>query len=60
MKRLCRWIDRLAKDVEGPTAVEYAVMVGFIIGVCVLAIAQFGTSTNTVYNKQAGKIITAS
>ena len=31
---------------DGPTAVEYAVMLGLIIMVCVLSIGQLGTTTS--------------
>jgi pilus assembly protein Flp/PilA len=34
---------------DGPTAVEYAVMLAFIISVCVTAITAVGTKTNSVY-----------
>jgi pilus assembly protein Flp/PilA len=34
---------------EGPTAVEYAVMMALIIIVCVTAIATIGTKTNTTF-----------
>lgn len=34
---------------EGPTAVEYAVMLAFIITVCVAAVTSLGTSTNAAF-----------
>jgi pilus assembly protein Flp/PilA len=36
---------------EGPTAVEYAVMLAFIIIVCVVAIQSVGTVTNSNFSK---------
>jgi pilus assembly protein Flp/PilA len=34
------------KDESGPTAVEYAVMLALIIGVCITAIGFFGSSAS--------------
>jgi pilus assembly protein Flp/PilA len=35
---------------DGPTAVEYAVMLALIVVVCIAAITSIGTATNGVYN----------
>jgi pilus assembly protein Flp/PilA len=40
---------RFLGNEEGPTAVEYAVMLALIITVCVVAIATLGSNTNNVY-----------
>ena len=37
------------KKEDGPTAVEYAVMLALIIAVCVAAIATLGANVNDVY-----------
>jgi pilus assembly protein Flp/PilA len=37
------------REEEGPTAVEYAVMLALIIAVCVGAIATLGNNANSVY-----------
>ncbi len=37
-------IRRFFLSEDGPTAVEYAVMLGLIIVVCVTAVASFGTA----------------
>jgi pilus assembly protein Flp/PilA len=50
------WIARLVSRDDGPTAVEYAVMLGLIIIVCITAIqavavypkAQFNTVANSI------------
>jgi pilus assembly protein Flp/PilA len=47
------------KSEEGPTAVEYAVMLSLIIVVCVGAITTLGSNTNKTFTS-AGKAITAS
>ena len=35
---------------DGPTAVEYAVMLALIIVVCIIGIQAVGTSTSAVFN----------
>jgi pilus assembly protein Flp/PilA len=49
---MCRLADALVRFLEGedgPTAVEYAVMLAFIIVVCVVAIATLGSNANGTY-----------
>ena len=41
---------------DGPTAVEYAVMLAFIIIVCITAIAALGTNVNATFNSMASKM----
>jgi pilus assembly protein Flp/PilA len=42
-------VARFCKREDGPTAVEYAVIAGLIIVVCVAAIAVVGSNTNSVF-----------
>jgi pilus assembly protein Flp/PilA len=49
----------LASD-DGPTAVEYAVMLAMIIMVCVGAIQVLGTNTAAKYTEMAAKMPTGS
>ena len=44
---------------DGPTAVEYAVMLALIIVVCIGAITTLGKNTNTTYTS-VGKAISSS
>ena len=37
---------RLLRDESGPTAVEYAVMLALIIGVCIGAVSFFGSTAS--------------
>ena len=60
MNRLGQRIMQFLRTEDGPTAVEYAVMAAAVIAVCVLAIAQFGQTTSSIYTNQADKISTAS
>lgn len=41
--------ERFLKSEDGPTTVEYAVMVAFIISVCVVAISAIGINTNAIF-----------
>jgi pilus assembly protein Flp/PilA len=41
---------------EGPTAVEYAVMLSLIIAVCLTAITSIGTKASSVFSKVANSI----
>ncbi len=41
-------VDFLAKE-DGPTAVEYAVMLALIIVVCIAAITTLGKNANTTF-----------
>ncbi len=50
------WIDRIRMFIcseEGPTAVEYSVMLMLIIMICLAAIALIGTETNTTYENMS-------
>ncbi|HMF11180.1 MAG TPA: Flp family type IVb pilin [Gemmataceae bacterium] len=52
------WLDaavRFARNEDGPTAVEYAVMLALIIVVCFVAIASVGNAANTNFNNVALK-----
>jgi len=40
---------RFAKSEDGPTAVEYAVMLSLIVVVCLIAIQAVGTNTSTAF-----------
>ncbi len=57
-KGICvsKWYDRLKRLVEaedGPTAVEYAVMLALIIVVCIAAITTLGSNANQTFNNAA-------
>lgn len=48
--RFVRRAVAFLKGEDGPTAVEYAVMLALIIVVLVAAIGNIGSSTNAMYN----------
>jgi len=47
--------DFLARE-DGPTAVEYAVMLSLIIVVCLAAVSLLGTNASSTFNKVASSI----
>jgi pilus assembly protein Flp/PilA len=49
MKELMRSIERFLVSEDGPTAVEYAVMLALIVVVCLGAIQAVGTNANTTF-----------
>ena len=53
MKSFLAHVDRFLKSEDGPTAVEYAVMVALIIIVCITAIRGLSTSIQTTFNTAA-------
>ena len=55
-KRLLRFLQRE----DGPTAVEYAVMLALIIVVCLTAITNVGTNAKATYTTVSGKLSTTS
>ena len=53
MRNLASSVHRLLVSEEGPTAVEYAVMLAMIVIVCIAAIRAVGTSTNATFETLA-------
>jgi pilus assembly protein Flp/PilA len=53
MKSLVLKVRRFLVSEDGPTAVEYAVMLALIVIVCLTAIRSIGTKANSAYNKVA-------
>jgi pilus assembly protein Flp/PilA len=47
---------RFLKGEDGPTAVEYAVMLSLIIAVCLVAITALGTTTNATFTSVSNAI----
>jgi len=50
MSRLFHKVCRFLRDEDGPTAVEYAVMLALIVVVCIAAITALGTNANATFN----------
>ena len=60
MKRLVQKIARFLKKEDGPTAVEYAVMLALIIVVCLVAITTLGSQANDTFSNVGNKLKAAS
>ena len=52
-------INRFVLEEDGPTAVEYAVIVGLIIGVCLASITFLGNKTNASFGTSSTAIANA-
>lgn len=50
LNRLARAVSNFVKREDGPTAVEYAVMLALIIVVCITAITALGSNANNTFN----------
>ena len=56
LRRFVKPILDFVKSEEGPTAVEYAVMLALIIVVCLIAITALGTSANATFGNVGNAI----
>ena len=56
MKNLALKVQRFLVSEDGPTAVEYAVMLALIIIVCLTAIQAIGTNANATFQSVAAKL----
>jgi pilus assembly protein Flp/PilA len=53
---MTKWLNRMGRflrDEDGPTAVEYAVMLALIIVVCIAAITTLGTNAKSTFSNVA-------
>lgn len=53
MRSLTRSLVTFLKKEDGPTAVEYAVMLALIIVVCIAAITTLGSNANNTFSSVA-------
>ena len=56
MNKLGQLLVNFLKAEDGPTAVEYAVMLALIIVVCITAITALGTNANKTFTTVSGVI----
>jgi pilus assembly protein Flp/PilA len=56
MKSLALKVQRFLVSEDGPTAVEYAVMLALIIIVCLTAITNIGSNANTTFQGVADQL----
>ena len=50
MKNLIPKIQKFLKSEDGPTAVEYAIMLALIVAVCLTSIGLVGQNTSAMFN----------
>ncbi len=60
MKSFALSVRRFLVSEDGPTAVEYAVMLALIVIVCLAAIGSIGTNAKTTFNNVANSLAGAS
>ncbi len=56
MQNFASKINRFLKSEDGPTAVEYAVMLALIVVVCLGAITSIGTKASATFTSVAGQL----
>jgi pilus assembly protein Flp/PilA len=56
MRRFAAELKRFLKSEDGPTAVEYAVMLALIIVVCLVAITSVGSQASSTFSNVASSI----
>jgi pilus assembly protein Flp/PilA len=56
MKSLINSVRRFLVSEDGPTAVEYAVMLALIIIICITAIRSIGTNANATFETVGGEL----
>jgi pilus assembly protein Flp/PilA len=60
MRSLCLRAIQFLKQEDGPTAVEYAVMLALIVVVCITAITSLGSSANATFTSVGTAVGTTS
>ena len=56
MRKLAQFAATFLKQEDGPTAVEYAVMLALIIVVCIAAITALGSNANGTFTEVASTV----
>jgi pilus assembly protein Flp/PilA len=56
MRQLVQDVKQFLVSEDGPTAVEYAVMLALIVVVCLTSISTIGTRANTTFTTVSGKL----
>jgi len=56
LSHFCKSVVSFLKNEDGPTAVEYAVMLALIIVVCITAITTLGTNANLTFQQVGAQI----
>ena len=56
MSKLGQFVRNFVRNEDGPTAVEYAVMLALIIVVCIAAITTLGSNANGTFSRVGSAI----
>ena len=56
MRAIAKRLVRFVKTEDGPTAVEYAVMLALIIVVCLTAIGTLGSNANNSFSSTGARL----
>jgi pilus assembly protein Flp/PilA len=56
MKKFVKNVVEFVKKEDGPTAVEYAVMLALIIVVCIAAVTAIGSNANQQFSRVASTV----
>jgi pilus assembly protein Flp/PilA len=56
MRKFSQAVVNFLKNEDGPTAVEYAVMLALIIVVCITAISTLGSNANNTFSTVAVQV----
>jgi len=57
MRNIAKKLVSFLKQEDGPTAVEYAVMLALIVVVCIAAISALGSNANATFSKIGSSMI---
>jgi pilus assembly protein Flp/PilA len=60
MRGLCQFVRDLLRGEDGPTAVEYAVMLALIVVVCIAAVATLGNNARAAFTKTSNALVAGS
>ena len=60
MRQFTQHLVNFLKNEDGPTAVEYAVMLALIIVVCITAISALGSNASNTFQYVGNKVSTTS
>jgi pilus assembly protein Flp/PilA len=60
MRQFAQKVINFVKKEDGPTAVEYAVMLALIVVVCITAITTLGTNANQTFTTVGNAVNTGS
>ncbi len=60
LNRISANVVKFLQAEDGPTAVEYAVMLALIVVVCITAITTLGTNANATFTKVGNAVNTGS